>query len=135
MKLAKIFLIILFLILTLTSCSYEQGVVLFNKEPVTRQNITQDSKTFSAGNRVYYIFLAPEKIKNDFIRVQIFKMTDLAPWGGNNVVRTKDCRLLKDEKYYHSDYFVLYEKGRYVMQIFSHDDFQHPIAINDFYIE
>ena len=36
-------------------------------------------------------------MKNKFIRVQIFKMTDKAPWGGNEVVRTKDFRLMKDE--------------------------------------
>lgn len=74
-------------------------------------------------------------MKNDYIRVQIFKMTEDAPWGGNEVVRTKDFRLMLDERYYQTDYFTLYEKGRYVMQVFSHDDFQHPLALCDFYIK
>ena len=74
-------------------------------------------------------------MENEFIRVQVFKMTDKAPLGGSEVVRTKDYRLMKDERYYHTDYFVLHEKGRYVLQVFSHDDFQHPMAFNDFYIQ
>lgn len=62
-------------------------------------------------------------------------MTKDAPWGGNEVVRTKDYRLMKNEKYYHTNYFTLYESGRYVMQVFSHEDFLHPLALNDFYIK
>ena len=74
-------------------------------------------------------------MKNKFIRVQIFKMTDKAPWGGNEVLRTKDFRLMKDQRYYHTDYFTLHEKGRYVMQVFSIDDFQHPLAVDFFYVK
>lgn len=94
-----------------------------------------DSKYFSAGERVYYLFIAPKKMNNKYIRVQIFKMTDNAPWGGHEVVRTKDFRLMKNERYYHSDYFTLHQSGRYVMQVFSIDDFQHPLSLNDFYVK
>ena len=62
-------------------------------------------------------------------------MTDKAPLGGNEVLRTKDYRLMLDERYYHTDYFTLYQTGRYVMQVFAHNDFQHPLALNDFYIK
>ena len=119
----------------LTACTYERGLILFNVQPITRENALQDQKVFNEGQKVYYLFIAPKKMKNEFIRVQIFKMTDKAPWGGNEVVRTKDYRLMKDERYYQTNYFTLYEKGRYVMQVFSHEDFQHPLALNDFYVQ
>jgi hypothetical protein len=90
---------------------------------------------FSVGEKVYYLFIAPKKMDNGYIRVQIFKMTDKAPWGEYEVKRTKDFRLMKDEKYYHTDYFVLHETGRYVMQVFSMDDLQHPLSIEDFYVK
>ena len=51
------------------------------------------------------------------------------------IVRRKDFRLMKDERYYHSDYFVLYEKGRYGMQVFSMDDLQNPLSVGDFYVK
>lgn len=132
----KKILIVLFLILFLTPAwKFDRGTILFNTQPITKENMLTDSKVFSSGQRVYYLFLAPKKMKNKFIRVQIFKMTDKAPWGGYEVVRTKDFRLMKGQKYYHTDYFTLYEKGRYVMQVFSIEDFQHPLSLNDFYVK
>ncbi len=113
----------------------KKGLILFNSEPITEKNALKDQKAFRSGSKVYYLFIAPKKMKNDFIRVQVFKMTDKAPWGGHEVQRTKDYRLMFDERYYHTNYFTLYETGRYVMQVFSHDDFFRPLAVNDFYIE
>lgn len=130
--------VVFFFLLSLIFCTgykFKRGIILFNTQPITKENVLYNSKTFLSGQRVYYLFIAPKKMKNEYIRVQIFKMTDKAPWGGNEVLRTKDFRLMKDERYYHSDYFVLYEKGRYVMQVFSMDDFQHPLSIGDFYVK
>ena len=135
MRLFKFAIILMFVLFGLTACVYERGLILFNVQPITRENALQDQKVFNEGQRVYYLFIAPKKMKNEFIRVQIFKMTEDAPWGGNEVVRTKDYRLMQDERYYQTNYFTLYEKGRYVMQVFSHSDFQHPLALNDFYVK
>ena len=132
----KKFVLILFLLaFFLTGCKYDRGIILFNTQPINKDNVLHNSKVFQSGQKIYYLFIAPKRMDNKYIRVQIFKMTDKAPWGGNEVRRTKDFRLMKDERYYHSDYFVLYEKGRYVMQVFSMDDLQHPLAIGDFYVK
>lgn len=131
----KLLLIGLVSIFLFCACVYDRGLILFNTQPITKQNALNDEKVFQSGSKIYYLFIAPKKMNNEYIRVQIFKMTDKAPWGGNEVVRTKDFRLMLDERYYHSDYFTLYESGRYVMQIFSHEDFQHPLALNDFYVK
>lgn len=135
MKYIKLLLVSFVCLILMSACVYERGLILFNVQPINRENALQDQKVFNEGQRVYYLFIAPKKMKNEFIRVQVFKMTDKAPWGGNEVVRTKDYRLMKDERYYQTNYFTLYEKGRYVMQVFSHEDFQHPLALNDFYIQ
>ena len=131
----KLVLLFILSVFILCGCKYDRGIILFNTQPITKENALHDSKVFESGQRVYYLFIAPKRMDNKYIRVQIFKMTDKAPWGGNEVVRTKDFRLMKDERYYHSDYFTLYEKGRYVMQVFSTEDFQHPLSIGDFYVK
>jgi len=131
----KFILTLLFLIFLITGCKYDRGLILFNSQPITKENALNDAKTFQAGQRVYYLFIAPKRMDNKYIRVQVFKMTDKAPWGGNEVIRTKDFRLMKDERYYHSDYFTFYESGRYVMQVFSMDDLQNPLSLNDFYVK
>ena len=129
--------ILLFLLMSFLTCGFKfnRGIILFNTQPITNENALSNSKVFPIGQRVYYLFIAPKRMKNEYIRVQIFKMTDKAPWGGNEVRRTKDFRLMKDERYYHTDYFTLHEKGRYVMQVFAMDDLQHPLSIGDFYVK
>ena len=134
MRKFKLFLIFLFSSVLLSACVYDRGIILFNTQPVTKENALSDAKVFSVGQRVYYLFIAPKRMENKFIRVQVFKLVENAPWGGNEVVRTKDYRLMKDERYYHSDYFTFHESGRYVMQVFSMDDLQHPLSIGDFYV-
>lgn len=128
-------LLLISLTVFLCACTFERGIILFNTQPITRENALSNQKVFASGERVYYLFIAPKKMKNEFIRVQVFKMTQDAPWGGNEVVRCKDYRLMLDERYYHTNYFTLHESGRYVMQVFSHEDFQHPLALNDFYVK
>lgn len=131
----KLLLIFLFSIFIFCGCKYDRGIILFNSQPITRENALTDAKTFQSGQRVYYLFIAPKRMENKYIRVQVFKMTDKAPWGGNEVIRTKDFRLMKDQRYYHTNYFTFYESGRYVMQVFSIDDLQHPLSLNDFYVK
>lgn len=131
----KIIFLVVFALFFFCGCKYDRGIILFNTQPITKENALSDAKNFNSGQKVYYLFIAPKRMENKYIRVQIFKMTDKAPWGGYEVVRTKDFRLMKDQRYYHSDYFTLYEKGRYVMQVFSIDDFQHPLSIGDFYVK
>ena len=131
----KLFLIFVFSIFILCGCKYDRGIILFNTQPITKDNALTDAKVFQAGQRVYYLFIAPKRMDNKYIRVQVFKMTDKAPWGGNEVIRTKDFRLMKDQRYYHTDYFTFYESGRYVMQVFSMNDLQNPLSLNDFYVK
>ena len=134
MKLIKFLLIILF-VGFLSGCAYDRGIILFNSVPITQNNALHDQKVFKPGDKVYFLFIAPKKMYNDLIRVQVFTLTDKADLGGEDMVRTKDFRLNRDERYYYTDYFTLWEKGRYVMQIFSHDDFTNPVAVNYFYIQ
>lgn len=119
----------------MSGCAYDRGLILFNSVPITQNNALHDQKVFKPGDKVYFLFIAPKKMYNDLIRVQVFTLTDKADLGGEDMVRTKDFRLNRDERYYYTDYFTLWEKGRYVMQIFSHDDFTNPVAVNYFYIQ
>ena len=134
MKILKFFLIILIAVI-MSGCAYDRGLILFNSVPITQNNALHDQKVFKPGDKVYFLFIAPKKMYNDLIRVQVFTLTDKADLGGEDMVRTKDFRLNRDERYYYTDYSTLWETGRYVMQIFSHDDFTNPVAVNYFYIQ
>ena len=131
----RLFLLLLLSVFIFSACAYERGTILFYTQPVTKETIPNDEKNFRIGEKIYYLFLAPKRMENDYIRVQIFKMTDKAHKGGYEIVRRKDFRLMKDQRYYHTDYFTFYESGRYVMQVFSMDDLQNPLSLNDFYVK
>ena len=135
MKKTILFLILLIFFILPVSAK-NKPFILFASEDFTQVNSQlKNEKIFGEGQKVYYLFVMPKKLPNDIIRVQVFKMTDKNSWGDVNIVRTKDYRIMKDEKYYHTNYFTFYEKGRYVMQIFSHNDLQRPVAYNDFWIK
>ncbi len=138
-KIKQILSILLLLIVPacfLCSCDEEhRGIILFNNVPINQNNALHGKKVFAEGTKIYYLFIAPQKMSNDYIRIQVFKLYDKFSNGGEDVVRTKDYRLMKDERYYHTDYFVLHQKGRYGMQVFSHSDFTRPIAVSEFFVE
>ena len=136
MKIIKLFFLLISVLFCFTGCSdHELGLILLNSVPITQNNITHDQKIFRTNSKVYYIFIAPKKMTNDLIRVQVSKMTDKAPLGGYEVIRTNDYRLMRDERYYYTNSYTFYEKGRYLIQVFSHDDFARPLAYNDFYVK
>jgi len=141
LKQIRLKFIVFFFMLVLSACflcacdEEHKGIILFNSVPINQNNALHDKKVFAEGTKIYYLFIAPQKMTNDYIRIQVFKLTDKFYNGGEEVVRTKDYRLMKDERYYHTDYFVLYQKGRYGMQVFSHNDFARPIAVSEFIVE
>ena len=134
MKIIKLLIIIL-LAGIFCGCTNDKGIILFNSVPITENNALHDQKVFQPGSKVYFLFIAPKKMQNDYIRVQVFTLTDKASLGGEDMLRTKDFRLMRDERYYYTDYFTLWDKGRYVMQVFSHDDLKNPLARNYFFIQ
>ena len=134
----KYLTILIFLVLSagiFTGCGDKKTAgILFNNEPITRENLKHASRSFEAGKRIYYLFYSPKKINAEFIRVQVGKTVDTAPKGGYNVVWSNDYRIMKQNVFYYYDNFTLYLPGRYVMQVFDVNNLSEPLAWNYFYV-
>lgn len=131
----RLVLIILLCMFCLTACKKaEQSGILFNKEPISVDNARNFSRKFEVGQRIYYLFYTPKKIKTEFIRVQVFKASSNTHLGGYSIVWSCDYRIMKQNMYYYYNNFVLHSAGRYVMQIFSVDNLSEPLAWNYFYV-
>jgi len=126
--------LILLVLLGLSGCKKDDAVILFNHLPITKETILNNSKEFLPGGRIYYIVLVKKPLKSDMIRVQVLKQDEKAYVGGVKITYAEDFRLYKDQVYYYNDYVVIYEAGRYIMQIFSKDNMEYPLAISDFYV-
>ena len=126
--------LILFLCLGVSGCKNDNAVILLNHQPITKETILNNSKVFVVGRRIYYILLVKKPLTTDMIRVQVLKKDEKTILAGVKIQYAEDFRLYKDQVYYYDDYVVLYEPGYYILQIFSKDQMDKPLAVSDFYV-
>ena len=126
--------LILFLCLGLSGCKNDKAMILLNHRPITKETILDNSKVFVVGRRIYYILLLKKPLTSEFIRVQVLKKDEKTTVAGVKIQYAEDFRLYKDQVYYYNDYVVIHEPGYYILQIFSKDKMDKPLAISDFYV-
>ena len=87
---------------------------------------------FKAGNKIYFLAYIPEGFKSDYIKYQIVKQDDNAHVAGYTRIRNITCRI-KNKNYY-SDYFIIYEPGKYYLQVFDIQNLHQWLVIGGFKI-
>lgn len=116
-------------------CKKPQTMIIFNKEPITAKNLTENSSEFELGERIYYLFITEKKLETDEIRVRVLKRDFKAHNELTKMVRSNDYRLYKDQMYYYNDYIVINESGDYCLIIHSKSNLIRPLAIGDFRVK
>jgi len=103
-------------------CS-EKSYVIFNKQPITRENLLNGSYLFEKGERVYYIVtLPPDKVLTKQILIQVYKRDNKEMRYGYKLIYGKKVFLNEDEQYYYTDYYVFADSGLYEFKIYSADN-------------
>ncbi len=128
-------LIVLFSSVFCSACVKQQAFVAFNNRPVTKETVMYPVSEFRAGEKIYYLFFSKKPLENDYIRVQVFKKDDTISRGGYEMVRVKEYRLMKDEVYYQTDYFVLHLPGHYILQVYNPQNLNLPLANGEFVVK
>ena len=62
----------------------------------------------------------PKKVESRYLYIQIIKKDNNYGQYGYKLQQTFNIRLKDEEVNYYTDYFVLNEKGFYIMKVFSH---------------
>ena len=119
----------------LSACDTPQTTILFNDNPITKENLLQNSTQFKVGKKFYYIFITQRQIETKFIRVKILKRDEKANYQPTKVVYCNDFRLSKDEVYYYTDYMVMNDAGYYYMLIYAMNRLDKPLATADFQVK
>lgn len=127
--------LILFLTCLTTGCNRLKTLVLFNNNPITKENISSCSTEFEAGKRIYYLFVTEKPLDAKFIRVEILKRDEKANFAITKLVYSNDFRLYKDQIYYYNDYIVMNSPGYYFMVIFSKNNLTRPLVKADFRVK
>jgi len=118
--------------LALCGCNKPSAMILFNKYPITKENMLENNTAFVAGKRIYYLFITQNPLKTKMIRVMVIKRDEKANFALTKIVYSNDFRLSSDQVYYYNDYLVIHEAGYYCMKVYSRDDLERPITIGDF---
>ena len=130
----KFVLIFFALMFLLCGCSTDKAGILFNRHPITAQNIYDHSKSFPVGSRIYYVVLMPKKVESRYLYIQVIKKDNDYGMLGYNLIWTKDVRLKDEEVNYFTDYLVLNQKGHYVMQVYSKDNPRQILTEAQFFV-
>lgn len=77
----------------------------------------------------------PKKIHSRYMYMQIVKKDNDYERLGYKVYYGKDIRLKDEQVYYYDDYIVINQSGAYVMQIFSRDNPQKVLTMNEFWVK
>ncbi len=120
------------MMLTVGCTKPDKPAILFNRNPITEQNVYDYSVIFPVGARIYYLVLIPKKIESRYIYIQVIKKDNSYGRLGYNLVWTRNIRLKDEEINYFTDYFVLNEKGFYIMKVYSKDNPQQVLTSAEF---
>ena len=116
-----------------TACA-EKPAILFNQNPITEQNVMDMSSVFIPGTRMYYLILMPQFQNSRILDIQIIKKGS-AEYLGYSQYITRTVRLKNEQKKYYTDYFVINDKGAYIMKVYSMDKPQKVYAQAEFYVK
>ena len=127
MKKLILFCLLLLLLTLTTACTRDKAAILFNKNPITKDNVPLNS-------RIYYLILIPKKVESRYLFIQVIKKDNDYGRLGYNLVWSRDVRLKDEEERFYYDYLVLNEKGFYIMKVYSKDNPQKVLTTAEFYV-
>lgn len=134
MKKILLTLITLTLLFATTACTGDKPAILFNKNPITKENVMDYSSVFKPNVRIYYLVLLPKKVHSRYIYIQIIKKDNDMERLGYKLYWANTVRLKDEEMYYYDDYIVIGEPGAYVMKIYSKDRPTQPLTMAQFFV-
>lgn len=118
-----------------SGCDKPKTIILFNKNPITKENFLNNSTEFPVETKIYYLFITEKPLNTNMIRVRIVKRDEKAGNQLTSLVYSNDFRMFKDQIYYYNDYIVINATGCYCMQIYSTTALDKPLAVADFRVK
>ena len=137
----KKFLISFFILVAIcltTACDVidkpDKPAILFNRQPITEQNVMDMSSVFAPGTRIYYLILMPKTQVSQLLTIQVIKKGS-KEYLGYSLFMTRTVRLKNEDERYYTDYMVINETGAYIMKVYSRDNPQQVLTQAEFYVK
>lgn len=119
----------------MTSACSDKAGILFNNNPITEENVLDNSVKFMTGQRIYYLILVPKKVRSRYLYIQVVKKDNDYGRFGYDLYWSKNVRLKDEEVNYFTDYVVINQKGFYIMQVYSKDNPTKRLTAAEFYVQ
>jgi len=132
----KLAITVFFSLFLLTACIWDKdAVILLSPEPIEPGNFEFYDKmpVFTSLQKIYFILLSKEPIESEKLRVQVLKIDRKYPAFKVEPAYCVDINR-GPEKHYVMGHFVLHSDGNFFIRIFSHDNFELPIAETEFLV-
>lgn len=117
-----------------SACSDKAGI-LFNNNPITEENVLDNSVKFMTGQRIYYLIFVPKKVRSRYLYIQVVKKDNDYGRLGYDLYWSRNVRLKDEEVNYFIDYVVINQKGFYIMQVYSKDNPTKRLTAAEFYVQ
>ncbi len=129
-KKIAILLVLLCPLFLFTGCSKKAFVVFSEFDPKNGLNKEQLSSTFSTGQKVHFVVIAPEGFEEEAIRVVLTKKDAKSEFRGYSNRKNKVFETAGID--YVTDYYILNEAGIYIVQVFDLINLSDPVATGTF---
>ena len=123
------------LVMLVSSACTDKAGILFNNNPITEENVLDNSVYFAAGQKIYYLILLPKNVRSRYLYIQIVKKDNDYGVLGYDLYWSRNVRLKDEEVNYFTDYVVINQKGFYIMQVYSKDNPTKRLTAAEFYVK
>lgn len=113
----------------------DKPAILFNKNPITKENVMDYNNEFDTGRRIYYLITMPEEQYSRKLFIQIIKKDNVYELYGYKLIWSNLVQLKDEEIAYYTDYVVINEPGCYVMKVYSKDRPTKLYAYSQFWVK
>lgn len=124
-----------FLVMLVSSACTDKAGILFNNNPITEENVLDNSVYFATGQKIYYLILLPKNVRSRYLYIQIVKKDNDYGVLGYDLYWSRNVRLKDEEVNYFTDYVVINQKGFYIMQVYSKDNPTKRLTAAEFYVK
>jgi hypothetical protein len=129
-------IILCFCTILFTGCDKDKSFILFTSGEITPENFSMDrcKKAFKIGERIDFLLYNPKPLKHNVIRLQVLKVNFVEPSFNYSIAYGRDINI-DISLNYATDHFYLYDRGYYMLRIYSPEDYDMPVAESGFTVE
>lgn len=130
----KVFIALLF---TFLICPWVQAkqraYMVFDSNPITAKTALNPRPVFLVGQRIHYAILCDKGFRDNILKVQVVKQDDKSEFWGYTPLMNREVEV--QNRNFYIDYYVLHNKGHYIVQVFELKNLQKPIGYGEFWVE